>query len=197
MSDQKNTKAEDAVHDEPEIIRRCQGSRLEDFGLIYDRYIRQIYNFIYYKTMHRETAEDLASLTFLKALENLDRFDPDRGSFSAWLYAIARNSVKDYYRTKKNDANVEDIFDLAGGTDPSVDAENRLIFEKVSRYLGGLKPEQREVVTMRLWEGLPYRDIAAALGMTEANCKMIFSRTMAKLRQDLALLLAYLISIFL
>jgi len=177
------------AYDEATIIRSCQSGKSEDFALIYDRYIRQIYNFIYYKTLHKETAEDLTSQTFMKALKAIGAFKTGSGTFSAWLYMIARNLVIDHYRAAKNDANLEDIFDLASDADPLVDTDNAITLEKVKSYLVKLKPEQRELVTMRLWDGLGFKEIAAALGLTEANSKMIFYRTMTKMREELAFLI--------
>jgi RNA polymerase sigma-70 factor (ECF subfamily) len=176
-------------YDEAAIIRNCQSGKSEAFGLIYDHYIRQIYNFIYYKTLHKETAEDLTSLTFMKALKSIGGFRTGQGTFSAWLYMIARNNVKDHYRTAKNDINMDDIYDLADDTDPLVDADNTVTLEKVRSYLAKLEPEQRELVTMRLWDGLAFKEIADALGLSEANSKMIFYRTMTKLREELALII--------
>lgn len=180
-------------YDEKEAIRNCQAGELEDFGLIYDNYIKKIYNFIYFKTLHKETAEDLTSLTFIKALEKIKQFDPNRGAFSAWLYSVARNNVTDYFRGKKDNADIEDIYDLADAHDLEIDSHNRLIFEEVSKYLNKLGVKQKEILIMRLWEGLAFKEIADKLNMTEANCKMIFYRAVLKLREELAIMLVYII----
>ena len=88
---------------EGEILREYQAGNLEHFGEIYDVYIKKIYNFIYYKTHHKETAEDLTSETFRKALSNIKSFDTHR-AFSSWLYRIAQNTVIDHYRTYRANA---------------------------------------------------------------------------------------------
>jgi DNA-directed RNA polymerase specialized sigma24 family protein len=77
------------------------GMNREQFTEVYDLYASRIYQFIYYKTYHKETAEDLTSSTFLRAFENLHQFNPERGSIGAWIYQIARNLVTDHYRAKK------------------------------------------------------------------------------------------------
>ena len=92
-------------NDEFAIVQSCQKGSVEDFGRLYDLYIKKIYNFIYYKTHHQETAEDLVSIVFTKALKKINTFD-NSGTFSAWLYRIARNTVIDHYRTKKLDYNI-------------------------------------------------------------------------------------------
>jgi RNA polymerase sigma-70 factor (ECF subfamily) len=165
----------------------AQTVKIEDFGAIYDEYVRRIYNFIYYKTHHKETAEDLTSQTFAKALNKLSDFNGERGSFPSWLYAIARNNVIDFYRTRKSSMNVEDVWDLADDTDIERDIEAAQKLRKVKKYLKALKPEQREVVLLRVWGDYPYKEIAEIMGKTENNCKVLFSRTMKKLREDMPL----------
>jgi RNA polymerase sigma-70 factor (ECF subfamily) len=181
------------LKDEAKIINDCQNGKLDGFGLLYDAYFRKIYNFVYYKTLHRETAEDLVSLTFTKALKNIDQYQSKAGTFSAWLYQIARNNVTDHYRKLKDEANLDDIYDLAADDDPQLDAGNRLLFEQAQEQLKKLKPEQREIIMLRLWEGLSYREIAGLTGKSEANCKVSFARAIGKLREGLApvLLLIY------
>jgi RNA polymerase sigma-70 factor (ECF subfamily) len=159
--------------------------KIDDFGGLYDKYVKRIYSFIYYKTHHKETAEDLTSQTFAKALNKLSDFNEEKGSFSSWIYAIARNNVIDFYRTKKNNVNVDDIWDLADDTDIERDIDAIQKLGKVKRYLKDLKPDQREIMLLRVWGDHPYREIAQIMGMTENNCKVIFSRTIKRLREEM------------
>ncbi|TAN33615.1 RNA polymerase sigma factor [Patescibacteria group bacterium] len=178
-----------------EIIGQCQKGELKQFGLLYDKYAKKIYDFVYFKTWHKETAEDIVSQVFMKGLESVKKFDPDKGTFSAWLYAIARNTVIDYYRVKKADVNIEDVWDLglpAGKAGEHVDLDSAIdardTLEKVKKYLGKLEPTQREIVIMRVWQEMPYEEIAEALGKSAESCRMSFSRVMAKLRAEMPLL---------
>ncbi|MFH1462436.1 MAG: RNA polymerase sigma factor [bacterium] len=160
---------------------------LDNFGYLYDKYVRSIYNFIYYKTHHKETAEDLTSQTFLKALDKISSFDKKKGSFFSWLYQIARNSVIDFYRTKKNCLNIEDVWDLSGNEDIERDLDAKKKLEEVQKYLKRLKPEQREIVILRVWEGMSYKEIAEVVEKTEENCKVMFSRVVQRLRKEMPL----------
>lgn len=168
---------------------------MEDFVILYDRYVSKIYRFIYYRTMHRETAEDLTSHTFIKALEALQNFDITKGSFSAWLYRIARNNVIDYYRTNQQVDDIDSIYNLNNGVVVEVDHDIKETLQKVKKYLEKIKPEQREIVIMKLWGQLNYQEISIVTGKSVANCKMIFSRTMARLREDMAFILTSLLLI--
>lgn len=179
--------------DEQKIIVACQNSDTKEFGKLYDEYIRKIYDFIYYKTHHRETAEDLTSQTFMKALEKIGSFDCAKGSFSSWIYQIARNSVIDFYRTKKGDIGIDDIWDLSSDANIERDMDARQKIEKVEGYIGKLKSEQREIIILRVWQGMMYKEIAEITGKSEVSCKMMFSRAIRDLRKEMPLsILIYL-----
>ena len=168
-----------------EIIEKYQKGEKDNFALLYDKYIDRIYAFVYYKTHHKETAEDLVSQVFLKALKKIDSFNIDQGTFQAWLYQIARNTVIDHYRTKKNDQAFDDVWDISSDDDIERDMDTRQQLLKIEKYISGLKSEQRDILIMKIWQGMSYKEIADILGKSEASCKMMCSRTLKKLRADM------------
>lgn len=170
---------------ELEIIQDCHKGNFLRFTLLYDAYADRIYRFIYYKTHHKQTAEDITSITFTKALENIARFNAYKASFSTWLYHIARNTIIDYYRTTKKIENIEDIWDLADDTDTMRDADIALQAEKIRHYMKELKPQQRDIIIMRLWQGLSYEEIAEITSSTHNATKMMFSRSLKTLREKI------------
>jgi RNA polymerase sigma-70 factor (ECF subfamily) len=128
-------------------------------------------------------AEDLVSDTFFKALRQLQSYNSSRGRFNSWLYQIARNTVIDHYRTKKENVPIDDIFDLGHDerTPDQLDAVAGLA--KVEEYLKALPARQREIITLRIWEGKSFDEIASILGGTEGSVKMAFSRSIRQLRE--------------
>lgn len=177
---------------ERNLVVGCQNGDSEKFGELYDAYIRKIYDFIYYKTHHKETAEDLTSTVFLKAFEKIKSFDCAKGTFSSWLYQIARNSVIDHYRTKRATIDIADVWDLAGQIDIERDLDVSQKLEKIEKYIRALRPEQREIIMLRVWQEMSYKEIAEILGKSEAGCKMAFSRAIGELRSKMPLsLLVY------
>lgn len=171
--------------DEQAAIASCQRGNLADFAQLYDTYVTPIYRFAYYRTFDRQLAEDITSQTFLKALEKIGDFRATRGPFAAWLYGIARNLVIDHFRAAKRTAVLPEEFDVPSDDDPAAETGDRLAFAEVRKALHLLEPLQRDIILLRLWDGLSYREIARITGKSEGNCKVIFSRTIGALRGSL------------
>lgn len=179
--------------DERVIIEACQRGDTARFALLYDAYARPLYDFIYYKTHHKETAQDIASEVFLRALSKIGQFDPER-SFKSWLYRIAQNAVIDHYRRLRPTVDIDDIWDLASEEDIMRDADTKLLVRELQTHLARLPQIQRDILILRLWQGLSYKEIAEIVGKSEANSKMIYSRALRDLRAQMpgALLLLLL-----
>lgn len=171
------------TRDDGVLVHDSRNGERAAFGILYDRYLDKIYRFIYYKTWNKEIAEDITSDVFHKAFERLHSFDSTKGTFSAWIYRIARNTIIDHYRTQKKTVPIEDVFDL-GEDDRTIDEQDTLLtLGKVEEFMKTLTARQRELITLRIWEELPYREIAEIIGGTEDSVKMAFSRTMKDLRE--------------
>jgi len=170
---------------ELQAVARCQAGELAHFTLLYERYLEKVYRFIYFKTYHRQTAEDLTSLTFMKALEKVGSYDAGKGRFSSWLYRIAQNTVIDHYRTAKQEVNIDEVFDLASRQDIAEEAHLNQELDKVKSYLKSLDTATRELLIMRLWQGLSYQEIADITGRTEGSLKMAAARALKQLRLSL------------
>jgi RNA polymerase sigma-70 factor (ECF subfamily) len=171
----------------------------EEFAKVYDTHASKIYQFIYYKTYHREIAEDLTATTFLKALEHIHQYDSKKGSISSWLYQIARNCVTDHYRSQRRAVAIDDVWDLAGHQNVELDAENREHLEELQAVMNTLPADQRDILILRIWQELPYKEIAQIMGKSEGACKMMFVRVIAQLRKHLsvaALLFVFLFNTF-
>ncbi len=171
-------------------------SSVPHFDQVYTDYAERIYRFIYYRTHHKETAEDLAQVTFMKALDKWEQYNTEKGPIGAWLYQIARNVVVDHYRSFKPTGDIEDVFDLSSDEDFVSDLKNDENAERVRKALAGLKAPQRDLILMRVWDELSFKEIAALLGKTEASLKMTFYRSLTDLRDQLALLILFLLLLY-
>jgi RNA polymerase sigma-70 factor (ECF subfamily) len=178
---------------EQTIISECQSGQMDSFVLLYDAYVGKIYNFLFYRTNHKELSEDLTSQTFIRALEKIGSFDSSRGTFQAWIYQIARNLLIDEYRKRKPLENIDAHENLRSDTNLETEIQSEFDRESVHKLLSGLPQESQELVTMRLWDELSYIEIATITGKTEGSLKMQFSRIINKLQQQAHLLVILLI----
>jgi RNA polymerase sigma-70 factor, ECF subfamily len=169
--------------DEQTLIDSCKAGKLEDFSLLYDRYADPIYRYIRYRVRDTALAEDLASQTFLRAMEKIKAYDGRKGTFSGWLYRIARNGVIDHYRSHKQVDPIDETFDVAGDDDATRGLSQSMAKKQVDEMLRSLDADKREILLLRIWDGLSYQEIAQVTGKTETNCKVIVSRTLASLRE--------------
>lgn len=154
------------------------------FGELYELYFDRIYRYLYYRCLHRETAEDLCSRTFLKALDRLSTFNPGKGSFGSWLYRIASNSLVDHYRSSSKIEFYSGVWDTASDEDHVIDVHNKIYWEKLKPVLDDLPSDKRELIIMRVWDDLSFPEIAELTGKSEAACKMSFGRTLKLLKES-------------
>lgn len=145
------------------------------FDILLNRHQDRLFNYIYFLVRSREVAEDIFQETFVKAITTLQqgRYQND-GKFAAWITRIAHNLVIDQFRIERNEnaiSNDEVEFDLlndaklAEGT-----IENRMVNEQVLKDVRALIDElpdcQREVVFMRYYQDLSFKEISDITGVS-------------------------------
>lgn len=152
------------------------------FDKLYADHIEAIYNFLFYKTLNRETAADLTQEVFLKAWRGLEKTNVKNPK--AWLYTISRHAIADYYQRLKPQANIDDFWDLADSTDLLEKLDKKLAGEKVVNALKSLSSTDRDLVIMRFWLDLPFAEIAAHLEKKEGAVKMACARALKKIQAE-------------
>jgi RNA polymerase sigma-70 factor (ECF subfamily) len=158
----------------------------EAFGRLYDIYVDRIYRHIYYRTNNVEDARDLTQEVFMKAWQALPKYKRTKTPFLGWLFTISHNRVIDYYRTRKDYTYLDDIFFLKDreGT-PDQLAESKFTQQAIRRVILQLPEVQQQVVLMSFIEGLEYSEIAAVLGKTEGNIRVIVHRALKTMKEML------------
>jgi len=178
------------MHEESdtELIARAKEDP-EAFGLLYERYVSKIYNYIYYRTSNHQDAEDLTARTFQRALKHIGRYVDQGAPFSAWLYRIAHNIVANWHRDRSRRQIVPlDDLPLVGHSreNPADAAENleeqAMLLEAVHR----LPPERQELLILKFVEQMSNAEIGKVMGRTEGAIKSLYHRTLVALREELA-----------
>jgi RNA polymerase sigma-70 factor (ECF subfamily) len=157
----------------------------DSFVLLYRRYLRPIYSYLYARLGNREEAEDATALVFERALSSLRSYRPT-GSFAGWLFTIAHRTLADHYRQHKShqvrvDTGDEALFDPALGPEDKAIVSEQL--RQVLHIISQLSREQQEVIGLRFMAELRYGEIAQVLGKREAAVKMIAYRALEEIRQ--------------
>ena len=155
------------------------------------RYSTPLYNFSYRFTGNREEAQEIAQEALLKALKNMDRFNP-RYKFSSWVYRICRNLAIDRKRRKRPSSELnEEITPDPGHVDPNgggtrspefgaMRSEESVLLHKALETLG---EKYREIIVLYHFSGLSYADIAETLEIPQGTVMNRLFRARNKLRE--------------
>lgn len=171
------------------LIDAYKQGDMSGFSGIYDKYLDDIYRFVMRKVGDSEMSEDLTSQIWIKIFNNIDSYQPKSwASFKSWIYRIANNSVIDYYRTKKENASLEEIAEPVFSPDFAQNYDNKQRLKKVENYLTSLSHKEQEVVFLRVWDDLSYKEISTVLWISVDNCKQIYSRSIKKVQANITLL---------
>lgn len=181
-----------------ELIERiCQGDEVA-FELLLSRYEKRIYNYILRWVGNPQDAQDVFQDVFLKVYRNAHRYEPARG-FSCWLYTIARNSCIDRLRSKpaKVERSLEEPVGegrtredtLAESPDTHSGPLQEAIVSEMQRQvrsaIESLPDKHKEVVLLRHYEGLSFREIARVLDLRLGTVKSRFHYALQSLSEKL------------
>lgn len=151
----------------------------QKFASLYDNYFDDVYRYIYFKTGNKWDTDDLVSEAFRKACE---KYDSSIRNEKAWLFMIVRNSVIDYYR-KRKDVLLEENIDLY--TYPSAfeqEFEKKENIKCLKNALDRLSQEESEIINLKYFADMKYKDIGKLLGKSDNAVKMKTARIIKKLK---------------
>ncbi|MDH5607668.1 MAG: sigma-70 family RNA polymerase sigma factor [Anaerolineae bacterium] len=157
------------------------------FGVLYDRYVGRIYNYIYYRTGNQYDAEDLTSRVFIRAMKHIPNYT-DRGvPFSAWLYRIAHNLVANWHRdnSRRQEIGLDDGIRVNSEIELPESALMRTEEETALLQVVRKLPEDRqELLILKFVEHLSNAEIGKIMGRTEGAVKSLYHRTLMSLREE-------------
>lgn len=145
------------------------------FDLLLSRTKTKLFTYIMFVVRDRDVADDIFQETFVKVIIKLQqRKYTNSGKFSAWLVRIAHNVIMDWYREQRSEKIVEptednDLSNLCSAL-LDMNVENRYVntqvLKDVKKMMNMLPPTQREVVFMRFYQEMSFKEIAEATGVS-------------------------------
>jgi RNA polymerase sigma-70 factor (ECF subfamily) len=173
-----------------QLLTAVRAGDSESFGILVARWETPLYRFVYRMLPQREDAKDVCQEAFLRVYNKSDRFRPG-SRFSTWLYQIALNLCRDHQRRRHRwnvivaSGAVDGAPGPQGADGPAESAERRDRAERVHDALERIPREQREVLVLKEFEGLKFREIADLLGCPESTVKSRLYYGLDNLRAEL------------
>jgi RNA polymerase sigma-70 factor (ECF subfamily) len=180
-----------------DLMKRFAEGDGSAFAQLLEKYKGQLAEFAQQIVRDRETAEDIVQETFLRVFRARADYRPI-ARFSTWLYTIATNLCYDLLRKQRrrvslesmlgHPPSIEDRFPGAGSgrpplPAPDVQAERRELAGLVTDLLAELSPDHRQVIALRVHEGLGYAEAAARLGCSVGTAKSRMHYAIQRLRR--------------
>lgn len=174
------------VLDDAILVDAAQG-QASAFAPLYDRYRDRIYAYLRLRTLHAEDAADLTQQVFLQAFGALAQYRPQRGTFAAWLFRIARNAATDEARRRRVAITwdvVPEALQPRADDDPEVAILHAEALAHLRVVLAACTPSTRELLALRFTAELTSAEIAVVVGKSEAAVKKQLTRIVQTVKEQ-------------
>lgn len=163
-----------SMTDEQLVASYAEGNN-DAFDVLIDRHQQSLFSYILYISRNRDLAEDVFQETFIKAITTIKQGKyVESGKFKAWISRIAHNLIFDHFRREQkekmlyNDDFEYDLFNNSSLSDDNIETVmvKSQVMKDVRRLINHLPDVQREVLTMRYFEDLSFKEIAERTGVS-------------------------------
>lgn len=153
------------------------------FGVLYDKYYLRIFRYIFQRVENEDTAADVTSVVFSKALFNLSKYQFRGVPFSAWLFRVAQNELNQLFRQNKT----QKVVNIPTENLPQIaeDAGEEGLEERIAdlkKAMKDLSEEELELIEQRYFENRSYKEMSEILEMEENNARVKTFRVIQKLK---------------
>jgi RNA polymerase sigma-70 factor (ECF subfamily) len=155
------------------------------FAGLYDQYYPRLFSYLRYRLDDDAEAEEVTAQVFERLLLRLGHYDPERGAFEPWLFAMARNALIDHTRRMK----LRRFLPLewlgehpVTGPSPEEQLVEDEVLQQVKAALRALDARERDLLGLKFGGGLNHRQIAAITGLTDSHVGVLLFRAVNKLR---------------
>ncbi len=175
-------------NDDNAVLDQAVSGDSEAFGVLYERYVTRIYNYIFYRIGNSYDAEDLTERVFMRALRHIGSYNNRGLPFSAWLYRIAHNLVANWYRdnSRRKEIPLDDgILTIHQSSFPEQELLHSEERERLLHVIRRLPPDRQQLVILKFVDHLSNAEIGQIMGRTEGAVKSLYHRTLLTIRDEL------------
>lgn len=168
---------------------KVKSGDLDKMALLFQRYHRALYGFLFQMTSQKESSEDMVQNVFYRMLKSRHTFTGE-GEFKTWMYHLARNLLKDHFKKNKRGGNHYDSADfeekISGGIPADEHFEKKMELKALRQAIAGLSDESREVLVLSRYQDLKYFEIAQILDISVGAVKVRVHRAVSQLKSMFA-----------
>lgn len=158
-----------------------------DWGSAYEELLPKVYHYFCLRIGDRLEAEDLTAATFERAWRDRERYRKDLGTFTNWLFGIARHVTIAHFRQNRQEQVVTELTTEEVYRPTEETATDHEEFERLTSRLTSLPEREREIFSLKYGAQFTNRSIAKIVGLTESNVGTILHRVVNRLREQLEL----------
>lgn len=168
---------------EQKIVQRCQSGDQEAFEELIHAYYSYVLSFLIKASGQKELAEDLTQDTFLKMIQNIDKFEiSGKARFGTWLITIAKNTYLDHLRCTRYPSEDIDELQIAAKQSVSDTVIHNCQFEELMKMIETLPPEQGIAIKLKYLEDMTLNEIAERFSVPSKTIKSRIHDGTVKLR---------------
>jgi RNA polymerase sigma factor (sigma-70 family) len=181
---QKLTDSLDILSDNS-LMLKVKGGDLDKMALLFERYHRPLYGFLFHMTRQRESSEDMVQTVFFRMLKYRHAFTGS-GEFKTWMYHLARNVLADHgrkdKRTKTHHSITEESEQWTDGTRADEPIQKKQDLKALEQAMQALSAENRELLILSKYQELRYSEIARIMETSEGAIKVRIHRALQQLK---------------
>ncbi len=172
------------------LVQKSQKGDEKSFTKLFDIFYEKIFRYVRFRVEESEV-DDLVAKVFLKVVENLNRFAPQKNAgFNAWIFRIAHNTVIDYYRQKREFLSIDPSEDAPYYVEiedknptPNKIANKNFDSKRIRDLLKKLPSTHREILELKYLNDFSNNEISKITGKTEGNIRVIQLRALREMRK--------------
>ncbi|MEL6558562.1 MAG: sigma-70 family RNA polymerase sigma factor [Bacteroidota bacterium] len=153
------------------------------YEVLYKKYYHQLFRFIHKRIQNLDDSADIASTVFVKSFKTISEFEYKGIPYSSWLYRVAVNECNQYFNKRKTRYLViDDKLENSISQEIEVDLFKEKVKSRLPEILNLLKPIELELIELRFYEGMSFKEIGDVLNMSENHSKVKTFRIVKKLK---------------